>query len=87
MRILNKNVWIAVGIIMLLSLVPPPYSQQDGVSPSPATVYAENFEWKWLTDHYLQCERDEIPCWPLDWSIMLSDDQADSGISLKFYLY
>jgi hypothetical protein len=84
---LNKNVWIAAGIIMLLSLVPPAYSQQDGLSPSTATVYVENFEWKWLPDHYLECEQDDVPCWPLDWKIMLSDDVASSGqTSLKFYL-
>jgi len=52
--------------------------------------YSESFEINfggWTADHYLRCEFDKLPCWPLEWDITRSTEQAYEGIySLRGYL-
>ena len=58
--------------------------------PTPISNYTESFEKDmggWTTDHYLECEHSEPPCWPLEWSIMRSTNQFYDGVySLKYYI-
>lgn len=64
----------------------------DMINQKPIIVktYSESFEnglGAWTKDSYLECELQRPPCWPFEWSITSSTEQAHAGsYSLKGYL-
>lgn len=61
-----------------------------GSGPGPEALYSESFETSmggWVPRHYLACEQTLPPCWPLDWHIERSTQQAHDGeYGLEYYL-